>query len=190
MANRTHLVAHRGSAFAEDYDADTEILAGADYCLPLFWLSLFTHESLVHIPTEVENADGATLVAEVPHLVVAASAGKRATEARLKGLLSILPAAAGMAAQEWRALCETIQEEVVQVDCSELWMMDPDGFGGTLSKALRALDDPGGTGLAALSEVAGLAIDQTKLACDPAEDLALHLRGYAWVRKVPFDAGA
>ena len=192
MSNRTYLVAHQGSGFAEKYDADTEILAGASYCVPLFWLSLFTHESLVRVRTEVENADGATVVAEVPHLVVAAAAGRRMTEERMDGLLSILPAAASSSALEWKALCGTLQDETLQVDCSELWMMDPDGFGQALRKALAALDEPKGLGLAPLSELVGLAIDQPliKLACDLAEDLPLHLRGYAWVRKVPFDAGA
>ena len=192
MANRTYLVAHRGSGFAEEYDADTEILAGASYCVPLFWLSLFTDESLVRVPTEVENADGATVVVEVPHLVVATATGKRSTEARLSGLLSTLPAAAGTAAKEWRALCASIEEATLQVDCSELWMMDPDGFGAGLSQALAALDEPRGPGLAALSELVGLSIDQPqgKLVSDPAEDLPRHLRGHAWVRKVPFDPGA
>jgi hypothetical protein len=104
VANRAFLLANRSGDPDEFFDPDPDnedsevavtyrkaILAGASYCYPLLWLSLFSQNDLVLCRGVWEEDDGSTAIHQTPCLLTPTALAYTRSFARLPLFFSYLP---------------------------------------------------------------------------------------------------
>jgi hypothetical protein len=205
MANRAYLV---GSEHADtagpgekgiNYNPDTEILAGASYRIPVFWLSIFDES---HLKAHVVQGFN------IPTLVADAEATKRLLQQRRAAVLAAFP----QCESRWNAWAQLITEapfKFFKIDATEVWDMDSDMFEAQFAKAVRWFSSGSADDFTKLLAAAELPLvkprgfiggllgggsqpgydskTKTITAAPPPEPSVGHyLYGYSWVRPTPW----
>lgn len=208
MANRAYLV---GSSNADtaglgekgiNYNPDTEILCGASYQIPVFWLSLFEES---HIQAHLVQGY------RIPAPVCEATAARQLLQQRRSKVL----AAFQQCEAHWQAWEQLITEAPFQffkLDGTEVWEMDAELFQSQLPSAIRWFSSGSAEDFATLLSIAEIPMIQppgflgrlvggtpsgydiatktltmTNDGAGRSDSVGHHLHGYSWVREVPWE---
>jgi hypothetical protein len=183
MANRAYLVGSKNDEPAGpsekgiNYDPDTEILAGASYCVPLLWLALFDQSSIRDLVIEEYK---------IPAPVTDAASARKLLKARSSRLLALLSDTNLF--YEFETLIAGAPFEFFKIDAFEIWDLGPEEFAEELPAVMQWLETGDKKHFAALSELVGLNLPD-ELTANPPHKLSgdpQHFRGYKWVRPVPW----
>jgi len=188
---------------ALNYDPDTEILAGASLCIPLFWLTPFDESCITN--HMIENHAIPSLVAEM-HLA------RVRTGERAKAILAMFPSCE----TEWLTwvnFIDTAPFSFLKVDALEICILEEPGiFERKLPAAIRWFSSRRKDDFRSLLSLAEIRLLRKRWFFDrrpinpnrgydpvaktlsivdpnfPGIEIRLsHLYGYKWVREVPWD---
>ena len=205
MANRAYLV---GSEHADtagpgekgiNYNPDTEILAGASFRIPIFWLSLFDESHLkAHVVQEFS----------IPSVVADAAASRRLlAQRRAKVLDTFAQCESAWAA--WEQLITEAPSKFFKIDATEIWDLDPDVFAKQFPAAVRWYSSGSADDFAMLLQAADMPLVQPRgflggllgggakpgydpktkivtISPPPEPSLGHYMHGYSHVRDVPW----
>lgn len=183
MANRAYLVGGNDSTpldVTNDYAPDTQILCGASYLVPVFWLCCFD-ESDVR-PVDVDGA-------RVPMPFTTTALARQRCAQRAARVLDTFAAHADLWPQ-WLALLNGCEFAHLTADGYEVWAMDPPEFERELPLALRWFESGERDDREALYRLASISnYNPVRRAInhDSDECPGMFLLGYSHVRPVTWD---
>jgi hypothetical protein len=185
MANRAYLFQAPTPDVGVEYDPDQDILVGASYLLPVFWLALFDRSCLKRKDAEFDDGTKTTY----PYLISSVSDGLARWDKRSPFLVSWLGPELGKVTDSWRRLIAGADKPYVHLETVELWMMEPEPFEGQLQDALDSFEakKPSLVGrVFGTSSQATLqpALSLADIAGVPESSRMDKLYGYSWVRPV------
>jgi hypothetical protein len=181
MANRSFLLELDEPAdFPTDYEPPTA-LAGANYSVPLLWLTLFGSEDVVSVPTSLEPDEHYSALIAATDVAVQRSR-RRVERLRHPGL--------GIPTQTldaWLAYLATIETRWVAVATEQVVEMYSDNaaWSDELHNTIGSLD---GTDEALSRLVAQQGVATSTGGDDPYPEVAAILCGYSWTKPVPWEA--
>ncbi len=142
MANRAYLVNHAESEPVTLENPKGEWHLGANYQLPVLWLSLFTVDNLTDADVTVEDDEGNESTAKVSCFMSSVKTAKETYHSRKQRIAQILPESCHQYIEEWEAyLDQKFSGPNIQIEMSELWMMfEPDEFRPFLQRLQEAFE--------------------------------------------------
>jgi len=161
MANRCYLIKKPNSNQNAVYK-EQDIVFGASYCIPFFWLSLFDKTDIkrMKLPGKQEenvmyyydpeewDEKASPFPDNFPTLIVETSVAIRRFKERKEIILAKIPSEQCGLYDQWLEVLQDIKEPFVQLDMHELWAMvvsykkeDPGLFDNNLVKALEAFQN-------------------------------------------------
>jgi hypothetical protein len=192
MANRSYLI----TGETEDFDInvidhDEDIIAAANYSVPLLWLALFDEKDL--LLTEMEMADGATVYC--PRLAAKTEKCKDVFTERRRVLLSLLPDDFHDLFEIYAKYILCIGKPYLHIELSEIWTMASDIplFENNLRRALRSMNRLDlqiyTQTLKDISIIDFDADDGKKIIKSPKsyDEITALLCGYSWYKKLPWN---
>lgn len=195
MANRIFLVLTHAPDPTVDYEEDA-IVAGASSVLPVLWCVAFSPDDIYWRDLNLEDADGAEVSDEddeasacaYPVLVTPLRLAIQRTYERRPLFFQVFPHVLKTVYDEWLALLDGIDAPYLLVDTLELWgMMPPAEFELLLTECVSAFENMDARYWGALLRQAAITFDAATNRVSFDEDkVAFVLRGYQWLRPVPW----
>lgn len=139
MANRSYLITGETQEFDINIiDQEEDVLAAANYSIPLLWLALFDEKDL--LLTEMMLMDGAAVYC--PRLVSKTEKCKDLFTERRAVILSLLPDDYIDLFEIYAKFILCIDKPYIHIELSEIWTMesDPALFENNLRRALRSMN--------------------------------------------------
>jgi hypothetical protein len=180
VANRTLLLV-TDSANPPGYEPK-EGLLGANYSVPILWLSLFTVDDLVSWPSTVDSGSEYAAVLGRRHQCITRSRRRFLEWSRLWRPFEELGRA-------WMGFLERCPGEFISIWTEELaWMYESvDQWSETFSSWLNALDNPRGQDFTDVMEQSYLTVDSSGELIGMTESpLGLLAGGYSWSAQAPW----
>lgn len=149
MANRAYLVGgNTNEPLGPESECDhtTQVLCGASYVVPLFWLCCFDESDIRHIDIDGER---------VPLLFTDTTRARQRCAQRAARVLDTFAAHADLW-PKWLALLNGCEFAHITADGYEVWAMDPPAYERDLPCALRWFDTSAPDDRAALFRMASI----------------------------------
>lgn len=182
MANRTLLLAIYSTEPPWDHDARyfRDALLGANYSVPILWLSLFDADGLVAWPSIHDGAPYTAVIQPTSECI-------ERSRARLEDWGRRWPGVFGDMSGPWLSYVGAVEDAYLAIWTEELSsMVDSDeSWAAELRSYLSCLDDPGSAGFRAALAQSYLSSDGDRL--DPFGTVGLVTAGYAWARQAPWE---
>lgn len=178
--NRVYLVNHAEASPLPLGAQRGHWLLGAHAQIPILWLALFRSEHVCTVHVPFTDAEQHETLEVVPTLFAQAPHAKACYAQRKEALLAALGTQYTQYIHEWEYfLANQIVEPFLQIELTELWMMDqPEYFAEDLQIYMHGIDHPQSSEWDELCGQAGLA--------EP-EIAPNGLRGFAWEASVNWE---
>lgn len=187
MANRAYLIGGNTNEpldVTRDYDPDTQILCGASYLVPVFWLCCFEESDVRDVGIDVDVGG-----ARVPVPFTTTALARQRCAQRAARVLDTFSAHADLW-PKWLALLNGCEFTHITADGYEVWAMGPSEFEHDLPRALRWFESGERDDREALFRLASISnYNPVRRAINlgPNECPERFLLGYSETRPVPWD---
>ncbi|GEM_PF-1473997 len=192
MANRAMLLISNSIEFNyENYNESEEVVAAANYSIPMFWFSLFSSEDVFYKKLEMEDGT----FEDWPILVVERNIALDRVKKRKKSFLNLLPKGYDSLYSKWINLLQNINLMYIHLDMDEIRMMadNEDEYDLKLKEVLASVDNltlynsnillEYFSGIEIEKSLFGIKINNPK----SDEEIVSFLCGNSWIRKVTWE---
>jgi hypothetical protein len=199
MANRVFLMLNLSGDPNEEY-ASEAVAAGASYCYPVLWWSLFSCADIVLRTEDWEDDEGNSVPVSFPCPITTLTAARKRAVVRQRLFFSYFPQTVEPIYQQWLTLLEGIDAPYLQINTGEVWgMSEPERSNAEITTYVRAFENGHVTDWIALlkqmhiewnpamRQIAYRSLDRHYRDLTEAEaEIGYRLRGYEWERPVPW----
>jgi len=186
MANRALLLGVDTAVPPREYEPEEGWL-GANYSIPILWLSLFDSSNMVVWPGTLDSSISYTALIGLRDACTSLS--RRRIDAWQRRWPEDLTGLGGL----WLDFVSGVGAEYLGVWTEDLsGMIGDDPWAEALASYLRGLDEPQSAGFNEAFAQSYLTIDPDTLRLTPAGGAAFHLvaAGYSWSRQAPWESSA
>ena len=147
--------------------------------IPALWCSIFTEPDIPHHEFQGFHIPAPTVETQVA----------RERFAQRRSVLESTFSNFTQVIDEWANLLNGVSERYIKIDATEIWDMGPEEFEEQFPAAIRWFDSQADSDFDQLVLIAGFEYDSSAsiIITDALDIAGNHLRGYEWVRAVPWD---